>query len=58
LAFRINTPLSSADMQNNRGAATFAGTALLMPAHSFVSQGYSMPQSNFGNYNFNGRFGY
>ena len=58
LAFRINTPLSSADMQNNRGSASFAGSALLMPAHSFISQGYSMPQSNSGNYNFNGRFGY
>ncbi len=37
---RINTPLSSADFQNQRGIGTFAGSALLSGNQSFLASGW------------------
>lgn len=57
--FSINTPLSSSDMQSNRGVASFANSALLQAGQSFVSTAMGgMPQSMMmGNFNYTGRFG-
>lgn len=57
--FTINTPLSSSDMQSNRGVASFANSALLQAGQSFVSSAMGgMPQSMMmGSFNYTGRFG-
>jgi len=55
LTFNVRSPLSG-NMQENRGFASFAGTALLMPGQGFMSQTYAAPASSYGMYNFNGRY--
>lgn len=53
LAVRINTPLSAADFNNQRGVAGFAGAALLAPGQTFMQQagyGYSNQFNGQGSY--------
>lgn len=55
--FVVNAPLSAAEMQNQRGVAGFASTALLMPSQGLANTSFSSPQQyNVGHYNFGGRY--
>jgi len=54
LPVRVNTPLTGSDFSNQRGVATFAGSALLAPGQSFMTSGgfgYSPQNVNQGNFN-------
>lgn len=58
LGVRVNTPLTGSDFNNQRGVASFAGSALLVPGQSFMSAGNTAYMNNFvqpgmyGNYRF------
>ena len=54
MSVSVNTPLSGKDFSNQRGVATFAGSALLVPGQTFMTQGgmmaYNGQFSNQGGY--------
>lgn len=47
LGVRVNTPLSSAEFQNQRGVASFAGSALMQPGQSFMTSGGMAYQNQY-----------